>query len=53
MVLPKGPVAASFADQGCPYWHLLCPDPYYDCCCDRGVACTNNEYECMLFCGWV
>jgi hypothetical protein len=51
--LASAPVSAGPGDEGCPYEHHQCPEPFYDCCCNRGVACTNNEYECWQFCGWV
>lgn len=49
----SGPSQPAAADQGCPWEHFQCPDPFYDCCCDKGVACTNNEYECARFCGQI
>jgi len=34
----------------CPYQHFQCPEPWIDCCCDRGVICANNWQECENFC---
>jgi hypothetical protein len=39
------------AELGCPYEHLLCPDPsLYDCCCLKGVRCDLNEDMCERWC---
>ena len=49
--LPQATFAGT--NQMCPYEHFPCNEPFYTCCCMRGVICTSGSYECDRFCdGW-